>query len=162
MIYRRSRYTSVVHWRICRLPIRPCVLDFRTRNCTDVVTEFQEAKWARPQYMVTLKILCFERLQDTRGRFSSRFKQHGSAAKGSRPPLQDAGSAKAWHHILQRCVWNSLAADPYCIRSCTQSQKAQLPFRKMGTTRPSRVWASMFMESQPIMKSSWIMESLMP
>ncbi len=43
-----------------------------------------------------------------------------------------------------------------------QAQKAQLPFRKMGTTRPSRVWASMFMESQPIMKSSWIMESLMP
>ena len=24
--------------------------------------------------------------------------------------MQDAGSAKAWHHILQRCVWNSLAA----------------------------------------------------
>ena len=33
-------------------------------------------------------------------------------------------------------------------------QNAQLPFRKMATTLPSAQVASMFMESQPIMKSS--------
>ena len=41
-------------------------------------------------------------------------------------------------------------------------QKAQLLFRKIGITLPSRVMASMFIESQPIIKSSWIIESFIP
>ena len=42
------------------------------------------------------------------------------------------------------------------------SQNAQLPFLKMGTVLPSSQSASMFISAVPIMKSSWIMESLTP
>ena len=43
-----------------------------------------------------------------------------------------------------------------------KNQNAQLPLRNTGTVLPSSQMASMFMESQPIMKSTWIMESLTP
>ena len=40
------------------------------------------------------------------------------------------------------------------VRCRPKHQNAQLPFRKMGLVEPSAQMASMFMLSQPIMKSS--------
>ena len=77
----------------------------------------------------------------------------------SRPPLQ---------------FWADRGVHPYkkppfpqgrlsgSAESACRRQNAQLPLRKTGTVFPSAVTASMDRSSVPIMKSTWIIESLMP
>lgn len=69
--------------------------------------------------------------------------------------------------LMDERIIHFLSPDPSLQKQGTVSekgggQKAHVPLRKMGTTLPPSHTASMERSAEPIMKSSWIMESLTP
>ncbi len=74
------------------------------------------------------------------------FKQHGSAAKGSRPPLCRMLEVPKLGITSCKGASGTPLQQTHIVSDHVLSlRKPSYRFRKMGTTRPSRVWASMFM-----------------